>query len=47
MDTKLCARLLHLDVRALSMLGVERAFSQVQDRSQHLQFYSQQSMQFQ
>ena len=47
MDTNLRARLLHLDVRALSMLNVEEAFSQAQDRSQHLQFYSQQSMQFQ
>jgi hypothetical protein len=47
MDTNLRARLQHLDVRALSMLGVEVSFSQAQDRSQHLQFYSQQSVQFQ
>ena len=40
MDTNLRARLLHLDVRALSMLGVEGAISQAQDGSQHLQNYS-------
>jgi hypothetical protein len=40
MDTNLRARLLHLDVRALSMLGVEGAISQAQDVSQHLQIYS-------
>jgi hypothetical protein len=47
MGINLRTRLPHLDIRASSMIVIDRAISQAQVGLPHLRFYSRQSMQFQ